>query len=119
MRLEHKHEVEMASRKGLARRTILGVFWLALCFAGAYFLTEWLIENNVITYNAIYTRLFIPRAVDQIFLQIGLMIIIVAIAQILILIGYGLFSAVGRRRPGDASLYSQEPDSGEDIFRYK
>lgn len=118
MRLEHKREVAQAKRKGLAGRTILGVIWLALCFAVAYFVSEWLVENDIISYNRIYTRLFIPRTVDQIFLQIGVMVIIVIIMQFFIIIGYGLFSAVGKRRPGEPSLYSTDPDPEEDIFRY-
>jgi hypothetical protein len=118
MRLDHKHEVEQAGRKGLAKRTILGVIWLAFCFAVAYFVTEWLFENDIITYNSIYTRLFIPRTVDQSILQLGLMFVIVVIMQFIILVGYGLFSAAGRRRPGEASLYTTEPDSDEDLYRY-
>ena len=118
MRLEHKREMEQASRKGLAKRTILGVIWLAFCFAVAYFATEWLVENGIISYNRLYTRLFIPRSVDQSILQLGIMFLIVIIMQFFILIGYGLFSAAGKRRPGEASLYSQEPDPEEDIFRY-
>jgi ABC-type sugar transport system permease subunit len=118
MRIEHKRELELARRKGLTRRTILAVLWLAICFAAAYFVTEWLFENDIITYNGLYARLFIPRWVDQIFLQIGLMIVLVIIVQFFVLIGYGLLSFAGRRRPGEASLYSDDPDPGEDIFRY-
>lgn len=119
MRLEHKRELEQARRKGLAIRTILGVLWLAFCFAVAYFATEWLIENNIISYNRIYTRLFIPRSVDQVFLQIGIMLLIVIFMQFFILIGYGIFSMAGRRRPGEASLYTTDPDPEEGIYRHK
>ena len=118
MRIEHKREVEQASRKGLAMRTILGVIWLVFCFIVAYFVTEWLVENDVISYNRIYTRLFIPRTVDQWILQLGIMVLIVIFMQFFVLIGYGLFSVAGKRRPGEASLYSSEPDPEEDIFRY-
>lgn len=118
MRIEHKRELEQARRRGLAWRTILGVIWLVFCFVVAYFASEWLVENGYISYNRIYNTLFIPRTVDQWVLQLGIMVLIVIFMQFFILIGYGLFSFVGRRRPGEASLYSDDPDPGEDIFRY-
>ena len=118
MRLEHKREVEQASRRGLARRTILGVLWLVFCFVLAYFVTEWLVENGIISYGRIYNFFFIPRTVDQWILQLGIMFLIVIFMQFFILLGYGLFSVAGRRRPGEASMYSPDPDPEEDIFRY-
>ena len=46
MRLDAQKERELEKRKGFALRTIISVIWLAICIGGAYFLIDWLFEND-------------------------------------------------------------------------
>jgi multisubunit Na+/H+ antiporter MnhB subunit len=118
MRLDAKHDRELARRKGLARRTILVVVWLAICFALAYLIANYLFDNEILSYSFFYNRLFIPPSVDQIFILIALMIVIVVIISFFVLIGYAIASPVGRRRPGTPSLHSADPDPDDHKFDY-
>ncbi|GMQ79565.1 MAG: hypothetical protein BMS9Abin02_2167 [Anaerolineae bacterium] len=119
MRIEMKRDRELAKRKGNARRTIVGIGWLALCFTVAYFLSEWLFEQEILDINFFYSRLLIPRTVNEIFVQIGFMAVIVILMQFLILIGYAFSSPIGRMRPGRASPYSRDPDLDDHRYDYR
>jgi hypothetical protein len=119
MRIEMKRDRELAKRKGNARRTIIGIAWIALCFAVAYFLSEWLFEQEILDINFFYSRLLIPRTVDEIFVQIGFMAVIVILMQFLILIGYAFSSPIGRMRPGRANPYSRDPDIDDHRYDYR
>jgi hypothetical protein len=119
MRLDMQREAEQMKRKGFARRTILAVIWLAICTVVAYFLVEWLLEIELISINFFYRRLQVPSTVDEIFIRIGLIILIVLIMQFFVLVGYAFFSPVGRRRPGDASPRSPDPDPFDDRYDFR
>jgi hypothetical protein len=111
MRLDRIREEEAAKRKGRARKTIIQLIWLLLSFVGAYFLTQYLFEQGVISYNAIYRMLATtPRTVPQIVITGGIMLIIVFIMQMFLFLGFFFASPEGRRRPGTPTLYSRNPD---------
>ena len=119
MRLDAQRERELAKRKGLAMRTILAVIWLAICFGLAYLLMQYLFDNELLTYKFFYNRLFIPRTVSETAILIGSMLVIVVVVNFFVLIGYGLISPSGRRRPGTPSLYSEDPDPDEQKYNYR
>ena len=119
MRIEMKHDRELAKRKGNARRTVLAVLWIAFCFAVAYFITEWLFEQEIVDINFFYSRLMVPRSVDEFIVQIGFMAAIVIVMQLLILLGFAFGSPVGRMRPGRASGYSRDPDPDDRRYDYR
>lgn len=119
MRLERKRDAELAKRKGLAVKTIIALFWFGLCFAAAYYLVNWLLESETITYGFFYSRFSIPRTVDEEFIRFGLMFVIVVLIQFFVLIGYAFASPTGRLRPGDPSLTSREPDPDADRYDYR
>ena len=119
MRLDMQRDQVLAKRKGLARKTIVAFIWIGLCFVAAYFVLEWLVTNEVISYRFFYSRLFVPQTVDQELLQLGLMVMIVVIINFFVLIGYGLISPAGRRRPGTPSPYSQDPDPDDGSIHYR
>ena len=119
MRLDAKRDREIARRKGLAWRTILAVVWLAICFGLAFLIMSYLLDNDLLNYNFYYTRLFIPPEVPETALLIGSMVIIVVIINFFVLLGYGLASPAGRRRPGTPSMHSSEPDPDDQKLDYR
>lgn len=118
MRLDAQREREIAKRKGLATRTIIGVLWFGLCALLAYLLAVWLFENTDLTYRWFHSVLFVPWEWDDWIILAGVVFLIVFSVNFLILLGYSFFSAVGRRRPGTASLYSSDPDPDDQRYDY-
>jgi hypothetical protein len=110
MRLEKQREDEVAKRKGTTGKTILGVIWLSLCFAAAYFFVNWLFETGELTATFFWNQLFIPRLVSEDWLKILASFIILVVMNFFILLGFGFSSRVGRVRPGTPSLRSRNPD---------
>ncbi|UCG24764.1 MAG: hypothetical protein JSW55_01845 [Chloroflexota bacterium] len=119
MRLDAKRDRELARRRGLAKRTILAVIWLAICFALAFLIMSYLFDNDLLSYNFFYSRLFIPSEVSETALLIASMVVIVIIINFFVLLGYGLASPAGRRRPGTPSMHSGEPDPDDQNFDYR
>lgn len=119
MRLERKRDLELDRRKGLAIKTIVALIWFGLCFAAAYFLVNWLLESETITYGFFYSRFQIPRSVSQEFILIGLMFAIVFLIQFFVVIGYAFASPIGRLRPGKPSVETREPDPNADHYDYR
>lgn len=114
MRLEKKRDEELARRKGLTGKTIIQVIWLLISSVIAYFLSTFLFEQEVITYNMLYTQLAIPRDVPQVVVLGGLILLIVAVMQIFLILGFVLASPEGRRRSGEPSLHSRIKDPFDD-----
>ena len=118
MRLDMKNDAELARRKGTARKTILAVLWLGFCFVLAYFVTGWLLDTDTINMSFFYNQLRIPRTVDEVFIRIGMIVVFVFIMQFFVLIGFAFSSPQGRLRPGNASVYSRNPDPNESKYDY-
>lgn len=111
MRLEKLREEEAAKRKGSAFKTIVQLIWLLLSFIAAYFLTQYLFEQQILSYNTIYRILAVsPRSLPQFVITGAIMLIIVFIMQMFLFLGFFFASPEGRRRPGQPSLYSRNPD---------
>ena len=119
MRLDAQRERELARRKGLARRTIIGLLWFGLCFLLTYILADWLFENGHLSYRWFHSVLFVPWDWDDWIILAGVVFVIVVIINFMILVGYSLFSSAGRRRPGTASLYSSDPDPDDHHYDYR
>lgn len=119
MRLERKRDAELAKRRGLTIRTIIAVIWFSLCFAAAYFIVIWLFDSETLTLGFFYNRIHIPLSIGELFIRIGLMVVIVFLVQFFVLIGYAFASPAGRVRPGDPSLQSREPDPNADRHDYR
>lgn len=119
MRLDAKRERELARRKGFAFRTIVAVVWLAICFGLAYLLMNYLFDNDILSYNFFYSRLFFPAEISETMILIGSMIVVVVIINFFVLVGYALASPTGRRRPGTPSMYSQDPDPDDQKYNYR
>jgi hypothetical protein len=110
MRLEKQREEEVARRKGLAVKTVLGLIWLGICFAAAYFFVGWLFETGELRPSFFWNQLFIPRSINADWVQVLAAIIIVVIMNFFVLLGFGFTSRKGRVRPGTPSLRSRNPD---------
>jgi len=114
MRLEKKRDEELARRKGLTGKTIIQVIWLLISFIIAYYLSNYLFEQGVISYNRLYTQLSIPREVPREAVLAGLMLLIVMVMQMFLILGFVLASPEGRRRTGEASLNSRTKEPFDD-----
>jgi ABC-type Na+ efflux pump permease subunit len=110
MRLEKQREDEVRRRKGTTGKTILATIWLGLCFAAAYYFIGWLFETGELTPNFFWNQLFIPRQINEDWLQILAAIVIVVVMNFFVLLGFGFSSRTGRIRPGTPSLKSRNPD---------
>ena len=118
MRLDAQRERELEARKGLAKRTFIGVIWFGICFGFAYFLADSLFESEILSYRWFHSALFVPWDWPDWIIFAGVVLFIVFVMNFLLLIGYSFFSAVGRRRPGTPSMYSSDPDPDDQRFDY-
>ena len=116
MRLEKKHEEELAQRKGLTGKTIIQVIWLLITGGLAYLFVNYLFSQDIITASVFYNQLYIPRSVPELGLKLILVLGMVIIMQIVFSIGYIIASPEGRRRTGDATMYSRNKDPFDDRF---
>ncbi|MFZ0545735.1 MAG: hypothetical protein WAM60_09880 [Candidatus Promineifilaceae bacterium] len=118
MRLELQREEEQAKRKGLAFKTIIGIFWLGMIFAAAYYFVGWLFDSGNLEPSFFWNQLFIPRVVTQDWLQILAAFVIAFMMNFFILVGYALSSGIGRTRPGTPTLHSRNPDPLDKKYNY-
>lgn len=114
MRLEKREKELEQERKGLANRTVVQVVWLAISFGIAYVLVNSLIEAGVFTYPELSATLSLPDFVPEWAIQGALMLVLVIFMQFVLLLAYAFASPEGRRRTGDASLYSRRKDPFDD-----
>jgi preprotein translocase subunit SecE len=114
MRLEKKRQEQLGKRKGLAGKTVIFVIWLLISFAIAYFLTEYLFSEGYLTERIYYTDLRLPTSIPLNGLKFITMFVIVVVMQIVFTLGYMIASPEGRRRTGDATLYSRNKDPFDD-----
>ncbi len=114
MRIQKKKDEELAQRKGLTGRTIIMVIWLGLSFAVAYFLTTYLFNNDIVTYNMFYNDLRIPASIPKWGVQFIFMFAIVVMMQFFLYLGFFFASPEGRRRTGDPSMRSRNKDPFDD-----
>jgi hypothetical protein len=109
MRLEKKHDEELAGRKGLAGRTVIQLIWLAISFAIAFYLVNALFEQGTLSYNMVY-GVGIPRSIPEWVITLAFMIVVVMAMQFILFIGYAVASPEGRRRTGDPTMHSSSDD---------
>ncbi len=114
MRLEKKHEEELAKRKGLTGKTIVQVVWLLITGTLAYFFTNYLFSEGIISANTFYNQLYIPRSVPELGVKLIVVLGLVIVMQIVFSIGYIIASPEGRRRTGEATMYSRNKDPFDD-----
>ncbi|GIK54929.1 MAG: hypothetical protein HND44_00985 [Chloroflexi bacterium] len=114
MRLEKKKKEQLSKRKGLSVRTLIFVVWLAISFAVAYFLVEYLFDTGYLSEKFYYTDLALPRNWSITLLKGATMFVIVILMQIILTLGFMIGSPEGRRRTGDPSLYSRNKDPFDD-----
>lgn len=118
MRLDAQRDRELAKRKGFALRTIIAVIWLSLCIASAYYLIQWLFENNYLNKGFFYGQLRVPPEVpEEVIMAVSIAAVIIII-NFFVLLGYAFFSPTGRRRPGTSYHYSPDPDPDDRKFDY-
>jgi ABC-type sugar transport system permease subunit len=110
MRLDRAREYEIAQRKGSTLRTIVQTIWLFISFVLAYYVSQWLFAERIITYHFIYSQFSVPSAVPPWAIQGALMLLIVIVMQLFILIGFFIGTPRGRAKSGRASAYSDNPD---------
>lgn len=116
MRLEKKNEEKLAQRKGLTGKTIIQVIWLLVTGVLAYFFVNYLFSQGIVTTGMFYNQLLIPRSVPVIGLKLIMVFGLVIVMQIIFSLGYIVASPEGRRRTGDASMYSRNKDPFDDRF---
>ena len=119
MRLEQKREEEVSKRKGLTGRTIVMIIWLGISVAIAYFLTQYLQNEDMLNINNLmYNQIGLPRSVPEWGAQLLIIFAMVIVFQIIFWIGFIWFTPEGRRRTGDASMVSRNKDPFGDSDRY-
>jgi hypothetical protein len=110
MRIDKRREVEQARRKGSTGRTFVQTIWLLISFVAAYFVSQWLFDQGIVSYGFFYTKLFIPRVVPPWAILGGFILVIVIVMQFFVLMGYFLGNPRGREKSGRASAYTHNPD---------
>jgi hypothetical protein len=113
MRLEKKKDEEIAARQGMTGKTIIGFIWLAISAAIAYFLVQYLIDENFLKLSTFY-QLGVPRAIPTWVFMGVLIIFIVIVMQMFLMFGFMIASPEGRRKTGDPSLHSHNKDPFND-----
>ena len=113
MRLEKKKDEEIAARQGMTGKTIIAFIWLAITAVAAYFLVTYMIDTNVLKYSTFYS-MGLPRQVPEWVIMAALVLAVVAFMQTFLMFGFIFASPEGRRRTGDASLYSHSKNPYEE-----
>jgi len=116
MRLEKKHEEELARRKGLTGKTIIQVIWLLVTGTLAFFFTNYLFSQGIVSASTFYNQLYIPRSVPELGVKLIMVFGLVVVMQIVFSIGFIIASPEGRRRTGDATLKSRNKDPFDDHY---
>ena len=109
MRLEKKKDEEIAARKGMTGKTIIAFIWLAISAVAAYVLVKYMFDTDVLRYSTFY-NMGLPNQVPQWAIMAVMILFVVAIMQVFLMFGFIFASPEGRRRTGDASLYSHSKD---------
>lgn len=117
MRLDRRNERELARRKGFARRTILQLIWLFISAVLVYFLIQYLLDNNYLSYPMLYSRFLIPPGVPQWAVMAGLILLGVIVLQFFFFLAYAFASAEGRQQTGKPTPYSRNPDPYDKDYR--
>lgn len=113
MRLEKKKDEEIAARKGMTGKTIVAFIWLAISAVAAYFLVNYIFDTGALRYSTFY-NMGLPEQIPNWVIMAVMVLIVVAFMQSVLIFGYMLGSPEGRRRTGDASLYSHSSDPYDD-----
>lgn len=124
MRIEKKQQEELARRRGLSRKMIFQSIWLLISIGIGYVIARLLFDNDVISPNIFrsavtdFIRLVSGQSIGiPIWVGWGIMIfLIVLVLQFFFLIGFAFVSEEGRRKPGQASMYSRNKDPFDDRF---
>ncbi|NJN54511.1 MAG: hypothetical protein HC804_07010 [Anaerolineae bacterium] len=114
MRLEKKRNEELSKRKGMSGRTVVFVIWLGISFVVAYFLVEYMFDMGYLSEKFYYTDLALPRNWPIEAMKGVTMFLIVIVMQVVMSLGFMLASPEGRRRTGEATLYSRNKDPFDD-----
>lgn len=109
MRLEKKKDEEIAARKGMTGKTIIAFIWLSISAVVAYFLVKYMFDTSVLRYSAFY-NMGLPKQIPNWVIMATMVLFVVAIMQAFLMFGFIFASPEGRRRTGDASLYSHSKD---------
>jgi ABC-type sugar transport system permease subunit len=110
MRLDKTREHEIAKRKGSTLRTIVQTLWLFISFVLAYYVSQWLFDERIISYHYLYSHFSLPSAVPQWAVLGAVMLCIVIVMQLFVFIGFFIGTPRGRAKSGHASAYSNNPD---------
>lgn len=114
MRLEKRHEADLAARKGSTGRTIIQFLFLLISFVIAYFIASYMFDNGMLSYGVIRSAFsFVPFYIPSWSILGGAMLIIVVIIQFFVSIGFTLGSPEGRRKTGKPSLHSRVKDPND------
>ena len=116
MRLDQQNEDEIAKRKGNTGRTLIMLMWLGMAFVVAYFATNWLFANRVITPNMFYD-LGLNRSIPELAIQGFLMFLIVILIQTFLFIGFAMTDSNGRRKSGVPTMHTYTKDSSGSDYR--
>jgi ABC-type sugar transport system permease subunit len=116
MRLDQLREDKIAKRKGNTGRTLIMLVWLGMAFVVAYFATNWLFANRLVTPSMFYD-LGLSQAVPELAIQGFLMFLIVIVIQTFLFIGFAMTDSTGRRKSGVATLHSYTKDSFGNDYR--
>ena len=113
MRLEKKKDEEIAARKGMTGKTIIAFIWLGISAVVAYFLVQYIFDTGILRYSTFY-NMGLPKLIPNWVIMGAMVLLVVAVMQSFLMFGFMLASPEGRRRTGDASLYSHSKDPYDD-----
>jgi hypothetical protein len=116
MRIEKKNEEMLSRRKGLTGRTIIQVIWLLISFVVAYFLINYLFNEEIITYQRVYRELGLPNSVPEGAVLFGMMFLVVFVMQFFLILGFMFGNPEGRRKLGTPSMKSRNKDPFDDHY---
>ncbi len=117
MRIDRRRDMELARRKGFARRTVIQSVWLLLSAAATYFFVRYLMDNNYLSFDLVYRQLALPSWLPEWALLLALIVLGVVILQFFFFLAFALVSPDGRAQTGRATPYSRNKDLFDDDYR--
>ncbi|RMG95252.1 MAG: hypothetical protein D6706_12415 [Chloroflexi bacterium] len=118
MRLDKKHEEELARRKGMARKTFFQTIWLIISGGASYFALGVMEDAGWVSVPGTSAALaellsFIPgvslsaSSIPDWFTRAILIVVMILFLQTFFYLGYAFASPAGRRKAGSPTVYSQ------------
>lgn len=110
--MESQRSREIKANQGVVVRGILQFLRIIIFIGAAFWLTVWLLNNEILTLSDLY-RAGVPTSIPPLVIQLGIALVITLVFQTLYFIFYMWVNPAGRRRTGKARFDGSSDPFGD------